>query len=84
MSIIKRLALIEWSFAMIPKPVQGASSNTRSKVPGKIVPNLRPSLHVTAVLVTPNRYKLNCKALRRSFFKSLAKTLPVFFINWAM
>ena len=81
MSIIKRLALMEWSFAMIPRPVQGASNNTLSKVLGKMVPNLRPSLHVTAVLVTPKRYKLNCKALRRYFFKSLAKMLPVFFIS---
>ena len=84
MSIINRLALIEWSLAMIPKPVHGASSNTRSKVHGNILPNLRPSLHVTAVLVTPRRYKLNCKALRRYFFRSLANILPVFFINWAM
>ena len=69
---------------MIPKPVQGASNKTLSKVPGNIVANFRPSLHVTAVLVTPKRYKLNCKALRRYFFRSFANTDPVFFMSWAM
>ncbi len=69
---------------MIPRPVQGASNKTLSNVEGKIIGNLRPSLQVTAVFVTPRRYKLNCKALRRYFFKSFAKILPVFFINWAI
>lgn len=81
---MRRVALIEWSLAIIPRPVQGASNKTLSKVAGKMVANFLPSLQVTAVLVTPRRYKLNCKALRRYFFKSLAKTHPVFFINCAM
>ncbi len=80
MSSKRRFALIEWSFEMIPRPVHGASKRTLSNVPGNIAGIFLPSRQITAVLVIPNLYKLNCKALRRSFLRSLAKTQPVFFI----
>ena len=66
---------------MMPKPVQGASNKTLSNVPGNISGYFLPSLQVTAVFVTPNLYKLNCKALKRYFLRSLAKMHPVFFIS---
>jgi len=75
------LALMEGSFEMMPRPVQGASNSTRSNELGNILEYLRPSRQVTVVLVTPKRYKLNCKAFNLSFFKSLAKIQPVFFIS---
>lgn len=81
MSSSSLLALIEGSLEIMPRPVHGASRSTRSKELGNILLYFRPSRQVTVVLVTPKRYKLNCKALRRYFFKSLAKTQPVFFIS---
>jgi hypothetical protein len=74
-------ALIDKSFDIIPNPVHGASNKTLSNVPGNISGYLRPSLQVTAVFVTPKRYKLNCKALKRYFLRSFAKIQPVFFIS---
>ena len=59
MSSSKRFALIEWSFAMIPNPVQGASKSTLSNEFGNIFEYFLPSRHVTVVFVTPKRYKLN-------------------------
>ena len=84
MSSNSLFALIDGSFAIIPRPVQGASSKTRSNEFGKIFGYFLPSLQVTTVFVTPSLYKLYCKALRRYFFRSFARTQPVFFINWAM
>ena len=76
--------MIEGSFAIIPSPVQGASNNTLSKELGKILGYLRPSLHVTVVLVTPSRYRLYWSALSRYFLRSFAKIHPVFFMSWAI
>ena len=81
MSIWRRLALMEGSLDMIPRPVQGASRRTLSKELGNIVEYFLPSLHVTVVFVTPNLYRLNCKALSLSFLRSLAKIHPVFFMS---
>lgn len=69
---------------MIPNPVHGASSRTRSNEPGNNCEYFLPSLHVTAVLVIPKRDRLYYKAFNRYFLKSLANMHPVFFINWAM
>lgn len=49
-----RLALIEWSLEIIPRPVQGASSKTLSNLLGNTYGYLRPSLHVTTVFVIPS------------------------------
>ncbi len=84
MSINNLFAFIDKSFEIIPNPVQGASNKTLSKVPGNISGYFRPSRHVTAVFVTPKRYKLNCKALKRYFLRSFAKIHPVFFMICAM
>lgn len=75
------LAFMDGSLEMIPKPVQGASSKTLSKVLGKIYGYFLPSLHVTTVLLIPKRNKLNCKAFNLYFLRSFAKIAPVFFIN---
>lgn len=55
MSRRTRFVFMEWSFEMMPRPVHGASSKTRSNVLGKIYGYFLPSLQVMTVLVMPRR-----------------------------